>query len=83
MKVRAALLSNDNDDELSIFSEQEMTMMKPAVLCEKDMLKKIKEKKMEMRKRSEILREEEKMLVDLPMPPSQHLDQDALSDDTS
>ena len=38
---------------------------------------------MEMRKRSEILRQEEKMLVDLPMPPSQHLDQDALSDDTS
>ena len=82
MKARAALLREDNDVELSNLSEQEMTMMKPEILCEADRLKKIEEKKMEIRKKMDILREEEKMLADLPMPPAQDLHQDGLSDKT-
>ena len=57
-------------------------MMKPDILCEADRLKKIEEKKMEIRKKMDILREEEKMLADLPMPPAQALHQDGLSEET-
>ena len=57
-------------------------MMKPDILCEADQLKKIEEKKMEIRKKMDILREEEKMLADLPMPPAQVLHQDGLSEET-